>query len=223
LTTTIVVDYDGTITEEDLLQQVSVVFGDPAVVSEVEGALREGRISLREEITREYRPVRALLDEVQRWVLDRVRIRPGFREFVDLAHDRGWRVVVLSSGFVELIRPTLERAGVDVEILANRVEVEPSGWRVIWREEATCAVCGEECKRGSLPADGEVIYIGDGISDRCAALASDRVFATRGLARYLEDREVEFERFDDFFDVIQALSLRGHDSLGEAETRPAET
>jgi 2-hydroxy-3-keto-5-methylthiopentenyl-1-phosphate phosphatase len=223
LSTTIVVDYDGTITEEDLLQQVSVVFGDPAVVSEVEDALREGRISLREEITREYAPVRAPLDDVVDWVLDRVRIRPGFKEFVELARERGWRVVVLSSGFVELIRPTLERAGVDVEIVANSVAIEPSGWRVIWREETTCTTCGEECKRGALPADGEVIYIGDGISDRCAALASDRVFATRGLARYLEDREVEFERFDDFFDVIRALGLRGHDGLGEAEARPAET
>ena len=57
-----------------------------------------------------------------------------------------------------------------------------------------------------IPGDGEVIYIGDGISDRCAALASDRVFATRGLARYLEDRAVEFERFDDFFDIVRALS-----------------
>jgi 2-hydroxy-3-keto-5-methylthiopentenyl-1-phosphate phosphatase len=206
LTRTIVVDYDGTITEEDLLQRVSVLFGDPAVVSEVEDALREGRISLREEITREYVPVRAPLEEVVEWVLEHVRIRPGFREFVDLAAERGWRVVVLSSGFVELIRPTLERDGIDLEILANSVVVEPSGWRVIWREETTCTVCGEECKRGALPGDGEVIYIGDGISDRCAALASDRVFATRGLARYLEDGAVEFERFDDFFDIVRALS-----------------
>jgi 2,3-diketo-5-methylthio-1-phosphopentane phosphatase len=206
LTRTIVVDYDGTITEEDLLQRISVLFGDPAVVSEVEEALREGRISLREEITREYVPVRAPLEEVVEWVLEHVRIRPGFREFVDLAAERGWRVVVLSSGFAELIRPTLERDGIDVEILANSVVVEPSGWRVIWREQTTCAVCGEECKRGALPGDGEVVYIGDGISDRCAALASDRVFATRGLARYLEDRAVEFERFDDFFDIVRALS-----------------
>ena len=73
MTRTIVVDHDGTITEEDLLQQVSVLFGDPAVVSEVEEALREGRISLREEITREYVLVRAPLEEVVDWVLEHVR------------------------------------------------------------------------------------------------------------------------------------------------------
>jgi 2,3-diketo-5-methylthio-1-phosphopentane phosphatase len=202
---TIVVDFDGTITEDDLLQQISHVFGDPSVVSEVENALRTGRISLREEITREYEPVKASLDEVRDWVQERVRIRPGFKEFVERAGERGWRVVVLSSGFVELIQPTLERAGIDVEILANSVVVEPTGWRVVWREQTTCTVCGEECKRGALPGDGEVIYVGDGISDRCAALASDRIFATRGLARYLEDRDVEFERFDDFFDILRAL------------------
>jgi 2-hydroxy-3-keto-5-methylthiopentenyl-1-phosphate phosphatase len=48
--------------------------------------------------------------------------------------------------------------------------------------------------------------VGDGISDRCAALASDRIFATRGLARYLDEQGVAYERFDDFFDVASALA-----------------
>src|ERR1051326_5180184 len=120
---TIVVDYDGTITEEDLLQQISHVFGDPAVTNEVEDALRAGRISLREEITREYEPVRASLEEVREWVKERVRIRPGLKRFCAPPQEGGGGVVVLSRGFVELTPPTLEQAGVDVEILANSVVV----------------------------------------------------------------------------------------------------
>jgi 2-hydroxy-3-keto-5-methylthiopentenyl-1-phosphate phosphatase len=202
---TIVVDFDGTITEEDLLRQISVIYGEPALVDRVEGALREGRISLREEITRAYAPVKAPLGDVVAWVLENARIRPGFRELVELAHERGWRFVVLSSGFVELIRPTLEREGVDVEILANSVDAQPTGWRVHWRDEAVCAECDQSCKRAALPAEGEIVYVGDGISDRCAALASDRVFATRGLARYLDEQGVPYEPFDDFFDIAGAL------------------
>jgi len=94
----------------------------------------------------------------------------------------------------------------DLEIVANSVETRPDGWRVQWRDEAVCAVCGEPCKRASLPEGRKVVYIGDGISDRCAALASDRVFATRGLARYLDEIGEPYEPFDTFFDVLAALS-----------------
>lgn len=205
--TTLVVDFDGTITELDVLQQMSRRFGDPKIVREVEDALREGRITLQEEITREFAPVTAPIDEVVAWVLERSTLRSGFPELVRFARGQAWGVRVLSSGFVETIVPVLERIGLgDLEILANSVDAWPDGWRVVWRDEAVCAVCGEPCKRASLPADHEIVYVGDGISDRCAALASDRVFATRGLADYLDEAGEPYERFDTFHDILDTLS-----------------
>lgn len=205
MTRSLVVDFDGTITESDLLDTIARDFGDPAVYQEVEDGLHESRISLRECITREFEPVTAPLDEVVAWVLDHARIRPGFRELVELAGKHGWGFLVLSSGFHELIEPVLKREGVDVPVAANRVDARPDGWHVHWSTKATCAVCGEECKRAALPEVGEVVYVGDGISDRCAALASDRVFATRGLARHFDSLGVPYEPFDDFFDIVAVL------------------
>ena len=49
------------------------------------------------------------------------------------------------------------------------------------------------------------VYVGDGFSDRCVAQAATRVFARDGLAEYLTERDVPFERFDDFYDVMRAL------------------
>ena len=110
---------------------------------------------------------------------------------------------VLSSGFEELIRPVLAAAGVeDVDVFANTIDARPDGWRVQWRDEAVCAECSEACKRAGLPADGEVVYIGDGISDRCAARPRTVVFATRGLARYFDEHGLPYEPFDDFHDVV---------------------
>ena len=204
----LVLDFDGTITEEDLLQQVSVRFGDADVVREVDGALAEGRISLREEITREFAPVRTPLSDVVAWVLGEVRIRPGFGELVGLARSRGWPVLVLSSGFHELIEPVLAREGVEAEIKANRLDPRLDGWRVLWRDGSVCPVCGQPCKRAALPSSGEIVYIGDGYSDRCAALASSRVFATRGLATYLDEQGRSYDRFEDFFDIARVLGRR---------------
>jgi 2-hydroxy-3-keto-5-methylthiopentenyl-1-phosphate phosphatase len=201
----LVIDFDGTVTEDDLLDTIALGFGDPAVYQEVEDGLDAGTMPLREVITREFRPVRAPLEEVVDWVLEHARIRRGFRELVQEMQEAGWQVHIVSSGFHELIEPVLERERVDVELHANRVDARPDGWRVEWRYPDDCAECGESCKRALLPA-GYVVYVGDGYSDRCAAGAADRVFATKGLAVYLADRGTPFEPFSDFHDVSEALA-----------------
>jgi len=50
--------------------------------------------------------------------------------------------------------------------------------------------------------------VGDGYSDRCAALAAERVFARDGLAEWLCSERVAFERFDDLGDVLEAMARR---------------
>jgi 2-hydroxy-3-keto-5-methylthiopentenyl-1-phosphate phosphatase len=202
----IVLDFDGTVTVADLLDRAALEFGDRAVYDEVETGLDGGRLPLREVITREFEPVTAPLEEVVAWALEEARIRPGFADFVRAAQAEGWDVHVVSSGFEELIGPLLEREGVQVELHANRVDARPDGWRVEWRYPDDCNTCGESCKRSTLPP-GEVVYVGDGYSDRCAALAADRVFATRGLASYLDEQGAPYEYFDDFHSIAKALAL----------------
>jgi 2-hydroxy-3-keto-5-methylthiopentenyl-1-phosphate phosphatase len=207
---TLVVDFDGTITEQDLLDTIAQTFGDEDVYREVDEGLDDDSLTLNEVIRREFEPVRAPLGEVRDWVLENVRVRPGFRELVDLARARDWRFVIVSSGFRELIEPVLEREGLgDLELLSNTVDPDPSGWKVQFRVSEACEVCGQPCKRSTAEvlADGtELVYVGDGYSDRCAAELADVVFARRGLASYLEERGVPFERFEDFHSVARSLA-----------------
>lgn len=207
---TLVVDFDGTITEQDLLDTIAQTFGDEEVYREVDEALDDDSLTLNEVIRREFEPVRAPLEEVRGWVLENVRVRPGFRELVELARERGWRFVIVSSGFRELIEPVLEREGLSgVELLSNTVDAGPDGWKVCFRVAETCEVCGQPCKRSTAAAlaDGtELVYVGDGYSDRCAAEAADLVFARRGLAVYLEEQGVPFERFEDFHSIARRLA-----------------
>jgi 2-hydroxy-3-keto-5-methylthiopentenyl-1-phosphate phosphatase len=147
----------------------------------------------------EFATVKAPLAEVVEFVVREARVRPGFRELA-ARH----RPLVVSGTFHELIEPVLAREGVGVELLANRLDPHPDGWRVLPRNLEMCAVCGEGCKRAALPP-GRVAYAGDGYSDRCAALAADRVFARDGLARWLDAKGVGYEPFDDLFDVSRAL------------------
>jgi 2-hydroxy-3-keto-5-methylthiopentenyl-1-phosphate phosphatase len=191
------VDWDGTVTVGDSLVQVIHEFGDPALLAELEPRVGVD-LTLHEEIALEFRAVTAPLADVVDWVLQHVEVRPGLRELAEL------RPVVVSAGFVELIEPVLRREGIELEVLANRVEASAQGWRVHFRDEAACATCGEPCKRGGLAGE-PYGYVGDGYSDRCAALAAERVFARDSLATYLGEKGVPFEPFDDLLEVASLL------------------
>jgi 2-hydroxy-3-keto-5-methylthiopentenyl-1-phosphate phosphatase len=197
----LVLDFDGTVTEVDTLHLVLEEFGDREIYARVEGAL--GRtMTLNEVIAAEFETVTAPLDGVVEWLLENARIRPGFAELA-----RAQRPLIVSSGFHETIEPLLAREGVlsAVELRANRLDPRPEGWRVVFRADHECGTCGEPCKRQDLPQDGEVVFAGDGYSDRCAALAADRVFARDGLAGWLRDQGVAFEPLTDFHDLAARL------------------
>jgi 2-hydroxy-3-keto-5-methylthiopentenyl-1-phosphate phosphatase len=206
----IVVDFDGTITERDTLVDI-VQEQAPEVFDQVESDLQAGRITLRECIAREFEAVRGDHDEVVARAVERVRVRPGFAELVTAAQAAGHRVVVVSSGFESIIRPVLEQERVpEVDVVAHEVRFEPDGSTVEFRHGEICGVCDEECKRSvvdELRGDGPVVYVGDGYSDRCAALAADRVFARRELADYLDADGVAYEPFEDFTGIRAALGL----------------
>jgi 2-hydroxy-3-keto-5-methylthiopentenyl-1-phosphate phosphatase len=207
----IVVDFDGTITEHDMLVDMCRRHA-PEVYEECETAIDEGRITLRECIRREFEAITGDHDEIVRDAVDRAVVRPGFARFVRAAQAAGQRVVVLSSGFDSIIRPVLEREGLgDIELIANEVRFGPEHTDVRFLHgDGVCEVCGEECKRSvvrELDGEGPVIYIGDGYSDRCAALDADRVFARRSLARYLDGEGAAYQPFDDFHQIRAALEL----------------
>jgi 2-hydroxy-3-keto-5-methylthiopentenyl-1-phosphate phosphatase len=109
----------------------------------------------------------------------------------------------------EFIRPVLEREGLGhLPLVSNTVDPDPAGWRVHFRDDDPCEVCGEPCKLATVRAlaDGaEVVYVGDGYSDRCAAQHADRVFARRGLARWLDERGIPYEPFEDFHTIARSL------------------
>ncbi len=170
-------DWDGTVTETDTLHLVIAEFGDLAVFRALEEEIGR-RLTLREVIACEMETVTAPLDDVVGWLLDTVRIRPGFASLVD-RHDP----LIVSAGFHELIGPVLAREGVQARVVANHVTADPAGWRAVFPPAEPCPVCGEPCKRASVAGLGPFAYAGDGVSDRCVSsrpTSSSRATGWRG-------------------------------------------
>jgi len=205
----IVVDFDGTITQRDTLELVVDRFGDGEVRRAVEAELGH-TLTLEEVIARQYGTLREPLEEVSAWLVAHCPFRSGFHDLVGLAEQRAWPLWIVSSGLRELIEPLLAREGLShLALVANSLVVAPPPWIVGFTREQPCEVCGEACKRrrvAELAAGSPVIYVGDGYSDGCAAAAADRVFARRRLTTYLEERGLEFEPFEDFTQIVERLS-----------------
>lgn len=194
----LVLDWDGTITVRDSLVAAIHALGDPSVY---DGGIQQSFDSYGEALAAEVATLRVSAEEAAAWAVENVEVRPGFHELVERYHP-----IVVSSGLPQLILPVLEREGVEVEVRSNNAEVRPDGWRVIFRDEGMCPVCGDKCKRRSLPDTRPLVFVGDGWSDRCASLAADRVFARTGLADYLDEQGVPFERYETLNDVAAALT-----------------
>ena len=192
----LVLDWDGTVTVRDSLVAAIHALGDPSVYD----VGIEEFPSYGEALAAEIATLQVPAEEAARWAVENVEVSPGFHELVER-----YDPVIVSSGLPQLILPVLEREGVDVEVRSNDAEVRPDGWRVIFRDEGVCEICGDKCKRRSLPDGSPLVFVGDGWSDRCASLAADRVFARTGLADYLDEQGVEFERYDTLRDVAAAL------------------
>jgi 2-hydroxy-3-keto-5-methylthiopentenyl-1-phosphate phosphatase len=190
----LVLDWDGTCTMHDSLVEAIRTFGDAAVFG-------RSFASYGESLTAEVGTIRTTAAAASSWAVEAVRIRPGFHELV-----RAHRPVIVSSGLPQLIMPVLAREGVEADVRCNDADPRPDGWRIRFREEGMCPVCGDRCKRRSLPGGRPLVYVGDGVSDRCAALAADRIFARAWLADFLHANGVPYEPFETLHDVAAALT-----------------
>lgn len=210
-TLSIACDFDGTITCHDTLHLIVERFGTPGVWESLEPALVRGELSVEEAMRRQFATVRAEPDEVLAFVRERAGLRAGFPQFVRWAAEGGHRLVVLSSGFRWLIERLLADWGLEtLEVSAHDARFSRAGCTLLWSDRgAPCDLCGRPCKRHDvrrLALGRPLVYIGDGVSDRCVAPTADLIFARAGLARDLNEENVPFQPFENFIQVQERLT-----------------
>ena len=197
----LVLDWDGTVTEVDTLHMVIERFGDLDVFHAAEEEIGRS-LTLREVIALEMTTVTAPLDEVVDWLLGTVRVRPGFAELVER-----YDPLIVSAGFHELIEPVLRaRASTPASSRTASRRTPAAGSRSFPPRARLRRVRRAVQALMRWQGLGAFAFVGDGVSDRCIALAANRVFALAGLATWLDRQGVPYEPFEDFFDVAAALA-----------------
>ena len=204
----VALDFDGTITERDELDVLAQDWSE-RTWHETEAMLAAGAISAAEALARELAPVRLRHDDAVALLVERARARPGLDALVAVARAHGAEVVVVSDGARAYATAFLRSLGLELPVDAHDVAFSETGTTVTPAAGGRCPACGHVCKRARLermPRKTPLVYVGDGLSDRCAAAGADVVFARDALARHLAATGRPFHRFESLTDVAAHLS-----------------
>jgi len=203
--TAVFLDFDGTISEADTGVHLMERFGAPGW-REIDDAYIRGEVGSRVTLLDEWDLLpsdEALLRAAAR----EVPLDPGAAPLVHALRDAGAEVTIVSDGFG--IRVDEVAADLDVPALTNRVDW--STGRLEFPNEDRCCACSScgTCKQAPIKDARHrglaTVLVGDGTSDRKAALLADRVYAKGALAAWCRANAVPHVAFASLADVHRHL------------------
>jgi 2,3-diketo-5-methylthio-1-phosphopentane phosphatase len=205
-------DFDGTIARDDVGSLFFRTFGGEQSREIVE-EWKTGLISSRECLEREAAIVDASPQEIRRFVGQR-KLDPFFKDFADFAGRNDIEVVVVSDGLDYYIENMLMRNGLGVLESYSNVMREVEGKIHVefpHFNKLDCRDCGN-CKTYHLEnyrkAGYYVVYVGNGLSDRCPSTYSDLVFAKGELLDFCRANDLQHVAFSNFRDVEREMISR---------------
>ena len=203
--TSVFLDFDGTISTTDVGVHV-LSNAAPDAWRAIDEQFRHGVIDSRECILDEWELVEG--DEATlRALAAEVALDPGVGPLVDALRAAGAELTVVSDGFGFYVEDAVKPFGLDV--LTNAVDF--STRELLFPNEDRCCPCAScgTCKQAPIKDAAyrgqTTMLIGDGASDRKAALLADVVFAKDALASWCAAFGVEFTPFADLTDVHRML------------------
>ena len=211
----IFIDFDGTISKADVIDAILEKFADDRWL-EVEREWLAGNIGSRECLKKQFSFVKATPEELFRFV-DTLEIDEGFHSIIRFCRETDLSIHIISDGFEEYIRRLLERYVNDqfemerVTISANSLySLGGDRWDTSFPyfEEVCmdgCATCKPAVMQLHNPYSANMIFVGDGLSDRFAAEEATVVFAKSKLAAHCHKNMIPHIAYRTLTDVANSL------------------
>jgi 2,3-diketo-5-methylthio-1-phosphopentane phosphatase len=199
-------DFDGTISTRDVCVHLLETTA-PDEWHEVEARYERGEIGSRECLVDEWAMVDGSEQELRALAAE-VPLDPGFAPLVQALHDGGAEVTVVSDGFGFYVHDACR--GIDVDVLTNTIDFARGTLEFPHEDRCcpctTCGVCKQAPIKDARRRARTTVLVGDGVSDRKAALLADLVFAKGALAWWCDAFDVPYRAFDGLDEVRRALT-----------------
>lgn len=212
-------DFDGTITERDVIVMIMEKFAPPEWIEIKDKILYQRSITLKDGVEKLF----SLIDsskknEIIAFVKKEAKIRAGFDKFLDFCNKEKCEFNVVSAGLDFFIEPVLEKYKSKLKIFCNNGDFSSKVIKINYKYlPNNCTICGQCgcCKVEIIekyPRDQFTrIVIGDGLAEVPPSKIADMVFATGNLVKLLEIEKMSYISFSNFHEVkeqLQKMELR---------------
>jgi 2,3-diketo-5-methylthio-1-phosphopentane phosphatase len=195
-------DFDGTISTVDVGIHLLERTAPHDDWWELHEQYERGELGSRECIFDQWSLVRGTEPEL-RAIAAEVVIDPGFVPLVGALRDAGAEITVVSDGFGFYVHDVCDPLG--LRVLTNAIDFDAGELRFPHEDRccpcSTCGVCKQAPIKDARHQGLTTVLVGDGASDRKAALLADVVFAKGSLAQWCAQFGVACRRFDTLADV----------------------
>lgn len=212
----IAVDFDGTISMRDVGYSFFHHFSG-GKNDELLPAWKSGEMSTRECLLREAALVKTSKEQAFKFLED-FKLDRAFPGFVKSCREQKISLTIISDGldfYIKFLLDKYDLAG--IKAISNKAIFENGGVSIEFPyDNRKCQSCGS-CKEERLedlkkqhPGKFDIVFVGDGYSDVCAAKAADILFAKKDLKIYCNDNSIEYLDYNDFNDVKSKLVDLGY-------------
>jgi len=211
----ILCDFDGTISIRDMgYALVNHFAGEEWRL--IDQDFCEGKIGSKEAYPRIAKIFRGEKGDILRFIREQAHLDAHFKSFYQYCRENDIDVKIVSDGLDFYIWIILQIHHLtEIPFYANLTRISVDGQPEISfpHMNEACGLCGT-CKRRIVQLHRHqyerIYFVGNGLSDRCAARESDFVFAKDSLYPYCIEQEIPCHPFQNFSDILADLQKRIH-------------
>ncbi len=207
----IFVDFDGTITLEDVGEAIFRRFGHPGKVKIIIDKLLSDEISAKQCWIDLCNSVESITPEELDEFIGTLQIDPSFKVFEEYCFKNNIELFVLSDGFDYYINKIFKRENLQhLKVYSNKLTFDVNNKLVpsFPYLDEHCQTSAN-CKRNHIinhSGDDEyTFYVGDGNSDKFTIQFCDFIFAKDDLLKYCERERITYFPYKNFNDVIKRI------------------
>ena len=207
----IFVDFDGTVTKQDVGEEIFLKFADSKKVNVIIDDLLNDKLSSRDCWMQLCDAISSINKSELDSFIETMTMESSFIEFINYCSSEEDELFVLSDGFDYYINRIFKNNCIsDIPVYANSLELINSKLIPGFPYFDESCFSSANCKRNHVinhsSEEDFTVFVGDGNSDKDVVEYCDFIFAKNDLLRYCEMERITFFPFKNFNDVIDKLN-----------------
>ena len=197
----LICDFDGTITLKDVGDIILTHF-KAATKKEIKDSYNED-VDMAQWMTNTFANLKANPPQIEKHLLKTITPRKGFKELDRFCDKNNIQLEIVSGGLDLYASPLFKKWDLKTKCFFGKAKFSDNGYKISYPYLKGCSLDNFKEFRVKFhqKKDRKVIFCGDATTDLKAAMAADKVYATKKLLSLCKTNKVKTSRLKTFFDI----------------------